>query len=137
MPTAKWYRKGYLNLHLGNIDLANHDIKVMLSDSSITPDQANAEIPADVVNEVVGTGYVAGGKSLANKLLFTSGDTVVFDADDVLWATSTITARHAHIYDATANLLIGFISADADVSSTSGDFTIPWDPLGIISDPIL
>ena len=59
-------------------------------------------------------------------------------AATVSWASSTITARYAVIYDGTPGTdatrpLIGYINFGADVVSSSGTFTITWDPTGIFT----
>lgn len=55
---------------------------------------------------------------------------------NVSWATSTITARYAVLYDSTPSTdatrpLIALINFGADMSSTAGTFQITWDPSGI------
>lgn len=61
---------------------------------------------------------------------------VVLDAADPSWASSTITARYAVIYDSTPGTdatrpLIALINFGADVSSTAATFSITFDVLGI------
>jgi len=79
----------------GALDLDTDTIKVMLVTSSYTADQDAHTKRSDITNEVSGTGYTAGGASLANKAV-TADNTDnegVFDADDLTWSSSTITAR--------------------------------------------
>jgi hypothetical protein len=123
----------------GSIDLDTDTIKVALVTSSYTPDQDAHDFFDDVTNEVSGTGYTAGGASLANKAV-TADNTDnegVFDADDVTWATSTITARGAVIYKSTGTAstspLICYIDFGSDKSSTAGDFTLQWNSEGILN----
>src|ERR1044071_7394752 len=123
----------------GSIDLDTDTIKVALVTSSYTPDQDAHDFFDDVTNEVVGTGYTAGGASLANKAV-TADNTDnegVFDADDTTWSTSTITARGAVIYKSTGtastSALICYIDFGADKSSSAGNFTIAWDAEGILN----
>ena len=130
------FKKNIMN---GNIDLDTDTIKVMLVTSAYTPDQDNHEFMNQVTNEVTGTGYTAGGASLANKAV-TADDTDnegVFDADDVTWATSTITARGAVLYKdtgaSTTSPLICYIDFTADKSSSNGNFTIQWNAEGILN----
>ena len=122
------------------IDWDSDTIKVALCTSSYTPAQDTHDYFNDITNEVTGTGYTAGGATLANKTVgYTAGtNTQKFDADDVSWTTSTITARYAVIYDATpgtsaTNPLIGYVDFGADVSSTAATFTITWDAAGIFT----
>lgn len=124
----------------GSIDLVNDDIKVALLDSNhaFDPDSATNLQWTDVsANEVAGTGYTAGGESLTGKAVTVddTDDEGVFDADNVTWAASTITARHAVIYDDTTatKYIIASIDFGQDTSSTNGNFQIQWDAEGIIN----
>lgn len=123
----------------GSIDLDTDTIKVALVTSTYTPDQDAHDFFDDVTNEVVGTGYTAGGASLANKAV-TADNTDnegVFDADDVAWTTSTITARGAVLYKSTGtastSALIAYLDFGSDKISTAGTFTIQWNAEGILN----
>jgi hypothetical protein len=109
--------------------------KVMLVTSSYTPDFGTHDFKADVTNEVVGTGYSADGESLSSVTLTQSGGTITFDADDVTWTSSTITARGAVVYDNTLvdQPLICYIDFGADKSSSSGDFVLSFNASGIFT----
>lgn len=91
---------------------------------------------ADVsATEISGTGYTAGGQALANPTVSAAG---VFDADDVIWTNSTITALYAVIYrtgtvnSLTDPLLMFSRLGDSQVSSTNTDFLIRWNTEGIL-----
>jgi hypothetical protein len=123
------------------IDFDTDTIKVALLTNAYTPDQDAHNYLDDVVaNEVSGaTGYTAGGTTLANKTVtYSAGtNTLVLDADDVTWASSTITARYAVVYDASpatnaTRPLIGYVDFGSDQSSSNGNFTITWDSTGIV-----
>lgn len=122
------------------IDWDSDTIKVALLSNGYTPDQDAHNYFDDVVAfEVAGTGYTAGGLTLSNKTntYNAATNTVILDADDVTWSSSTITARYAVVYDATpatdaAKPLIGFVDFGADQSSSNGNFTITWDSTGIV-----
>lgn len=138
--SAKLYGKGLLSLVNKEIDWNSDTIKVMLTTSSYTPNQDTHDYKDDVTNEVTGTGYTAGGATLANCTQTYDGatNTVKLDADDAAWAGSTITARYAVIYDATPGSdatrpLIAYVDFGADVSSTGAAFTITWDAAGIVT----
>ena len=109
--------------------------KVMLVTSSYTPDFGTHDFKADVTNEVVGTGYSADGESLSSVTLTQSGGTITFDADDVTWTSSTITARGAVVYDdsLTNDPLICYIDFGADKSSSAGDFVLSFNASGIFT----
>jgi hypothetical protein len=135
--TAKLYGPVIARLTNKEIDFVTDTIKVLLATSSYTPDQDAHDYKNDVTNEVSGTGYTAGGATLANKTeAYTAGTNVhKLDADDVLWPSSTITARYAVLYLDTGtpstSPLIGYVDFGADVSSTAGNFQITWSAAGI------
>lgn len=123
----------------GSIDLDTDTIKVALVTSTYTPDQDAHDFFNDITNEVVGTGYTAGGSALAGKAV-TADNTDnegVFDANDVSWTTSTITARGAVIYKdtgvASTSALIAYLDFGSDKVSTAGTFTIAWNAEGILN----
>lgn len=121
------------------IDWDSDTIKVALVTSAYTPNQDTHTYWSDVVaNEVTGTNYTAGGVTLTNKTInYTSATNKInLDADDVLWANSTITARYAVIYDATPSTnatkpLLGYVDFGSNQSSSAGDFKITWNASGI------
>lgn len=137
--TAKLYGKLFTALWNKEIDYDSDTIKVMLTTSSYTPDQDTHDYKDDVTNEVSGTGYSAGGATLANKTVTYTGATNkhVLDADDATWASSTITARTAVIYDSSPGSdatrpLIGYQQESGDITSTAGTFTVAWNASGIV-----
>ena len=130
------FKKNIMN---GSIDLDTDTIKVALVTSSYTPNQDTHEDFADVTNEITSTGYTAGGSALANKAV-TADNTDnegVFDADNVTWANSSITARGAVVYKdtgtAATSLLICYIDFTSDKSSSTSDFIIQWNTEGILN----
>ena len=124
----------------GALDLDTDTIKVMLVTSAYTADQDTHTKRSDITNEVSGAGYTAGGATLASKAV-TADNTDnegVFDADDVVWGSSTITARGAVLYKSrggvsSADELICYLNFSTDRISTAGTFTITWNAEGIIN----
>ncbi|WDS61313.1 hypothetical protein SEA_MINIFLAYER_6 [Satellite phage MiniFlayer] len=139
MP-SKLYQTVYAKAFNKEIDFDSDTIKVALLTSSYTPAQTTHDYYDDVVaNEVSGTGYTAGGQALASKTVTqdTANKVTIFDAADVTWASSTITARYAVIYDDTPSTnatkpLLGYVDFGSDQSSSNGNFTLTWDATGII-----
>lgn len=135
--TSKVYAKGLLSFVGASINFASDTIKVALATSSYTPNQSTHDFFDDVTNEVTGTGYTAGGATLASKTAATSSLVLTLDAADPSWATSTITARYAIVYKSTGTAstspLISYIDFGADVVSTGGTFTITLDALGLVT----
>lgn len=122
-----------------NIDHESDTIKVALVTSSYTPDFDAHDFFDDVTNEVSGTGYTAGGATLASKTVTqdNTDNEGVFDAADVTWSSSTITARGAVLYKSTGTAstspLIAYIDFGSDQSSSSGNFVITWNAEGIVN----
>lgn len=138
--TAKLYGLFLKSLANKEIDLDTDTIKVMLTTSAYVPNQDTHQYKSSVTNEVTGTGYTATGATLASAAVTydTATNVLKFDAADTSWASSTITARYAVIYDATpatdaTRPLIGYVDFGADVSSTAAAFTITWDAAGIFT----
>jgi len=77
-------------------------------------------------NEVTGTNYTAGGNTLTRVNPSTSGTTAFTDFADTTWASSTITARGAIIYNdtATGNPAVVILDFGGDKTSTNGDFKV-------------
>jgi len=76
-------------------------------------------------NEVVGTGYTAGGNTLTAEVTTSGGTTAFVDFGDTTWVSSTITARGALIYNASkSNKAVAVLDFGADKVSSSGDFVI-------------
>jgi hypothetical protein len=123
----------------GAIDMdAAAALKCMLVTSSYTPDIDAHTKKSDITNEVVGAGYTAGGAELtATVTVDNSSDKGIFDASDLTWGSSTITARGAVIYKDTGlpstSPLICYVDFGTNKSSTNGDFTIQWASTGIIT----
>jgi hypothetical protein len=136
---SKLYGQFLLKALNKEVDFDSDTIKVALLTSSYTPDQDAHDYFNDVSTyEATGTGYTAGGNTLASKTAtYDSGtNVIVLDAADVTWSSSTVTARYAVVYDSTGtastSALIGFVDFGSDQSSTNGNFTITWDSTGIV-----
>lgn len=136
--TAFFYGKVFESAFNKLIDFDTDVIKVMLCTSTYTPNQDTHQFKSSVTNEVTGTGYTAGGATLGTPTMtYTAGTNVLmFDGADVSWASSTITARYAVIYDSSPGTdatrpLIAYVDFGADVSSTAATFSITWDAAGI------
>jgi len=121
------------------IDLDTNDIKVALFTSATPVDQDAMVYFDDITGEAGGTGYDAGGKALENKTVTYTDNTNVFkfDADNVTWTTSSVTARYAILYCATGtagtSALISYVDFGEDKTSATGNFTITWDNAGIFT----
>jgi hypothetical protein len=140
MATSKAYGNIAKALFNKELDWDSDDIKVMLVSSSYVPNQDTHDYLDDITAyEVTGTGYTAGGQSLASKTVTYDGstNTLVLDAADNTWASSTITARYAIVYNntgasAAAKPLVCYVDLLSDQASNNGNFVIEWDATGIL-----
>ena len=140
MVVATLYGAFVDHLAQKRIDLDTDTIKVALCTSTYAPNKDTHDFFNDITNEVTGTGYTAGGATLGSVTWTynSTTDTWTLDAADVVWGSSTITARYAIIYVDTAGAsstdpLIGYVDFESNVSSTAGNFTIQWNASGILT----
>jgi hypothetical protein len=107
-----------------------HTFKIALFTSSASLDASTTDYSTS--NEVVGTGYSAGGNTLTNVTPTTSGTTAFVDFADTTWSSATITANGALIYNTTSAGGSGTTDAvcalafGGDKTSTNGDFVIQF-----------
>lgn len=124
----------------GTFDLDTHTWKVALLTTAVSLSASTTvDTYAEITSQVTGTGYTTGGATLSG-VTVTGTSTVTFDANDVTWSASTITAKYAVIYSdtATSKDILGYVDLDtasgsATVSSTAADFTITWNASGIFT----
>jgi len=107
--------------------------KVMLATSSYVPSQSHSFV-SDTTNEVVGSGYTAGGVTLTNKSLTVASNRVLLGADNVQWSGISFSAKYAIIYNATQSsssdqILLAY--ADLGSPRNHGNLKIRW-PSGTV-----
>jgi hypothetical protein len=93
---------------------------------------ANADLNASTLiyatlNEVVGTGYVAGGEILTPIAPASSGSTAYISFNNVSWLTSSFLCRGALIYNSTTNAAVAVLDFGSD-KTASGTFTVTFPP---------
>jgi len=105
-------------------DLDGHTLKMALFTSSATLDATTTAY--STTNESSGTGYTAGGATLANVAVSLSGTTAFVDFDNVSFTSATISdAAGALIYNSSAsNRAIAVIDFGSTKSVSSGTLTI-------------
>lgn len=98
--------------------------KIALFTSAAALDRTTTGYSA--ANEVVGTGYAAGGAVLAGRATAIQGGRGTLDFTDPTWPASTITARGALIYNDTqpGKPAICVLDFGADITSTNDVFTV-------------
>lgn len=125
-----------------NLDTGGDTIKCMLIDSTRAPVEATDEfIGPDInANEVSGTGYTAGGATLANQTVTLAAGTVTFDGDDITWSQNAAgfnNARYAVLYKDTGtpatSPVIAFCNFTTDQNNVDGDLTLEMDTDGILT----
>jgi hypothetical protein len=122
-------------LLLGNIDMDGHTFKVVLV-TGYTPNIDSHNGLSDVsANEESGTGYTAGGATLANKAVTkdTTNDRAKFDADDVTWNSLNVgTPSHAILYDDThaSDCLVAYW--EVTTATNGGNYTLQFGANGIL-----
>lgn len=114
----------------GAIDFDTDTFKIMLVTSTYTANKDSHDKRDDVTNEVTGTGYTAGGATVACTVTKdTANDKVTLAFASTSWATATITARGAVIYksrggSSSADELVAYVDFGSDFSSTAATFTV-------------
>jgi hypothetical protein len=124
------YNSFHEDLARGNIDLDSNTFRMMLVTSSYTPNKDTHDKRDDVTNEVTGTGYTAGGITVAVTVTRDNTNdrtTVQFDAGS--WANSTITAAAAVVYRsrggaASADELVFYNDFGGNITTSSTTFSI-------------
>jgi hypothetical protein len=103
-------------------DLLTDTIKLALYTSSATLDEDTTVY--SVTNQVVGTGYSAGGVVLTGVTLSTANNVVYIDFNDAVWNPASFTAAGGLIYNASkSNKSIAVLSFGADKIATN-TFTV-------------
>lgn len=130
------------NIAKALIDLDTDSFVVALLGAGYTPSVNVDDTWSDIsANQITGTGYTAGGAALTSVTVTRSGGTVTFDAADVSWTSSTITAKYAVIAKKAGasltgtDLLLGYVELETGgtVSTTNGTLAIQWNASGIFT----
>ena len=110
---------------LGEHDLDTDSIKLALYTSAASLSDGTTAYTTS--QEVVGTGYSAGGVTLTGVDVTVDSSVAVVSITDAVVTAATITARGALIYNSTnANKAVAVFDFGADKSSSNGDFTIQF-----------
>ena len=85
-------------------------------------------------NEITGSGYTAGGKSLTGFATGLDGSTAYLTFTDIAWTSATITARGCLIYNSSkSNKAVAAFDFGGNISSTNGTFTVDFPGTGATS----
>lgn len=117
-------------------NLATDTLKIALYTASagIGPDTTVYAVS----NEVVGTGYTAGGKNLTGMTITANTNgTVYVNFDNAVWPASSFTARGALLYNSTqGNKSIAVLDFGADKTCANQTFTVTM-PANNVSTALL
>ena len=118
-------------------DLIHDTMKVALfSDKMPQPDYSvpakYGKMPFIPTFEV---GDPPGGIELTGKTLTLQNGLIIYDADDAVWNSSTISnIGHGFVYDASlSNNGVFHVDFGGSFSTTAGTFTINWDASGMFT----
>ena len=143
MAATHWYGVPFKNFVSGvansSWDWDTDTIKVALTTSTYAVNQDTHAFFSDVTNEVVGTGYTAGGVAISGPPTITydtASNEIRLDCTDPSWSGASFTARYGIIYKATGvastSPLIAYIDFTSDQTVASGTFTIVLDATGAL-----
>lgn len=109
-------------LYQGIHDLTTDTLKMALYTADADLNEATTAYSS--TNEITGTGYVAGGQTLANVTVSSSGFTAYVTFDNVEWDPAEFTARCALIYNSSkADRSIAVLDFGSDKTTTT-KFTV-------------
>lgn len=131
---------GFMNLGSDTLKVAlsNATGPVGLSTSGVSTAKLFTDWKSNVAAEITGTGYTAGGATLAS-VTYTAGgtnDTVAtLTCSNPAWTTATFTANQAVFYDSSASTyqLICFWDFGGSVTVTAGTFTLSINGSGLLT----
>lgn len=138
MATANWFGLAlsgqYSATAARRVDWVTDTIKTMLLTSSYAWNQDTNDFVSVVnTNEISGTGYTAGGFTLASKSVTydAPSNTLRLIAANAVWTSASFTARYGVVYKDTGTAatspLLGYVDLGGSQTVTSGTFTIQWD----------
>lgn len=127
-----------------SFDWETDEIRVILMQSSFTPNASTQATYSDISASEIATGgnYTAGGKILTGKTANTVATVRTLDADDAIWASSTITnARHAVVLKnatpggsvSAASPLLFSYDFGVNKSSSNDNFTFAINSSGLVA----
>lgn len=142
--TAHSYTKVGLSLATKKIDLTADTIKCMLlSAYTVGTTQDTAQYVSDVLaaaTEATGTGYTAGGATIASRTFTATGHVYTLNGTIPAWSTTggTLAAAYALFYDSTpgtnaTNPVLTYWDLGGTQTSSNGTFTLTVPGGGILT----
>lgn len=117
-----------LELGQGIHALSTDTLKMALFNSSASLSPTGTTAYSDT-NEITGTGYSAGGRTLSGVTWSLIDNIACLDASDVEWSGATFIARAALVYNSSkSNRAIGVIDFGAEKSALGNTFRVKFPP---------
>jgi hypothetical protein len=118
--------------------LEAEDNKVLMVTDTEAPNFDTHDFRNDILAEVTGTGYTAGGVALTTTEITLAGGVLTFDAADVSWASSTIAnamaaVGYTNVGTAATDQLVFLSDFVSAASSSNGTFSVQWAGAGIFT----
>ena len=118
---------------MSEYDINGLDLKVALLSNLFVPNQLTQQTYSDIKQfEIIGTGYVAGGKSLTNKRV----SEYALYADALTWPTSSLSAAYGMVYINGGQYMPDVNILLFDLSgikiTVNGPFLVRWSRSGVI-----
>lgn len=114
-------------LGLGIHDLSSDTLKMALYNSSANLNADTGTYSA--TNEISGTGYVSGGRSLTSVVWGLVDNVPYLDAADVEWSGATFIARAALVYNfSKSNRAIGVLDFGGEKVAAGNTFRVKFPP---------
>lgn len=112
--------------------------KVLMVTDTEAPNFDTHDFRNDILAEVTGTGYTAGGNTIITTEVTLASGLLTYDAADVSWASSTIANAMAavgyfNVGTAATDQLVWLSDFVNAASSSNGTFTIQWAAGGIFT----
>jgi len=116
---------------LNGLNLSTNTYKMALYTSTAVNDKTTTVY--STTNEITGTGYTAGGVTMAGFTVSISTDTAYIDwTTDPSWTTATITAASCLIYNSSvSNHAVCVIDFGGNFTATAGSFTVQLPAPGL------
>jgi hypothetical protein len=100
--TVKMYGLLMKSMAQGKVDFENHELRGMLCTDVYVPNQDTHQFKNSINNEVVGSGYAAGGLVIPGpKVISYTGATnlLTITCGNLVWPSTTISPRYLVVYD--------------------------------------
>ena len=125
----------------GRINLQMHRLMCALISTDYTPNQNTHKFRSIVIDEVLGSGYVTGGKQITGVQLTyeTVNRRLKLTGSNLVWPSVTVNdVRYAVIYvdnelAVTAQPLVAYVDFGENVDRSDEPFNINWPASGILT----